>query len=274
MDYLEVRFYNDVSLNEALIAWLGESDFQMFEEHEDGISAFIPEQDYKEEKVAELIRHIPGNENIRFEKSFIKDRNWNKEWESNFEPVTISDILYIRAPFHEAAKNGLREIVIEPKMSFGTGHHATTALMIELMAEPDFKGKSVLDMGCGSGVLAIFAKQLEADDVLAVDIDDWSIENTRENCLRNQAPSIRIQKGDVNVLGMEHFDFILANINRNVLLNDLNVYCSVLKSGGSLLISGFLTEDIDLLVEKASTFGLKKETEKRKEAWAALRFIK
>lgn len=274
MDYLEVRFYNDVSLNEALIAWLGESDFQMFEEHEDGISAFIPEQDYKEEKVAELIRHIPGNENIRFEKSFIKDRNWNKEWESNFEPVTISDILYVRAPFHEAAKNGLREIVIEPKMSFGTGHHATTALMIELMAEPDFKGKSVLDMGCGSGVLAIFAKQLEADDVLAVDIDDWSIENTRENCLRNQAPSIRIQKGDVNVLGKEHFDFILANINRNVLLNDLNVYCSVLKSGGSLLISGFLTEDIDLLVEKASTFGLKKETEKRKEAWAALRFIK
>ncbi|HNP99471.1 MAG TPA: 50S ribosomal protein L11 methyltransferase [Bacteroidia bacterium] len=274
MDYLEVRFYNDVSLNEALIAWLGESDFQMFEEHEDGISAFIPEQDYKEEKVAELIRHIPGNENIRFEKSFIKDRNWNKEWESNFEPVTISDILYVRAPFHKAAKNGLREIVIEPKMSFGTGHHATTALMIELMAEPDFKGKSVLDMGCGSGVLAIFAKQLEADDVLAVDIDDWSIENTRENCLRNQAPSIRIQKGDVNVLGKEHFDFILANINRNVLLNDLNVYCSVLKSGGSLLISGFLTEDIDLLVEKASTFGLKKETEKRKEAWAALRFIK
>ena len=274
MDYLEIRFYNDPAMNEVLIAWLGETDFQMFQEQEDGVSAFIPAADYQEDKISELIRSIPGNENIRMEKSFIKDKNWNKEWESNFEPVTVKNEVHIRAPFHPPAPSGLIELIIEPKMSFGTGHHATTSLMIEQMLEMDLEGKSLLDMGSGSGVLAILAKKMGAEKILATDIDDWAIENSIENCKRNQTEDIEIQKGDYRLLKNLDFDIILANINRNVLLNDTEAYSVSLNQGGELVISGFLTEDVSVLNEKAKSLGLQVLKEKHHEGWASVSYKK
>ncbi|MBK6445496.1 MAG: 50S ribosomal protein L11 methyltransferase [Bacteroidetes bacterium] len=274
MDYLEVRFYNDPELNEVLIAFLGESDFQMFQEQTDGVSAFIPANEYEEEKVTDLIRNLPGGENIRFEKSFIKDKNWNKEWESSFEPVNVLDKVYIRAPFHQAAPSAMLELIIEPKMSFGTGHHATTALMIEQMLEMDLKGKSVLDMGCGSGVLAILAKKLGAKDVLAIDIDDWAVENSTENCERNHVSGISIQKGDSGSLGNTEFSVVLANINRNVLLNDMEVYASILNNDGELVMSGFLHEDVEVLNAKAERLSLHVINEKQQGEWSSVRYKK
>lgn len=274
MDYLEIRFYNDPAMNEVLIAWLGETDFQMFEEQEDGVSAYIPAADYQEDKISELIRSIPGSENIRMEKSFIKDKNWNKEWESNFEPVTVSGKVHIRAPFHPPAPEGMIELIIEPKMSFGTGHHSTTSLMIEQMLEMKLNGKSLLDMGSGSGVLAILAKKLGANKILATDIDDWAIENSLENCKRNDSEDIEIQKGDFRLLKNRSFDIILANINRNVLLNDMEAYSDSLSANGELVISGFLTTDVSVLNEKAKSLGLHLLREKQHEGWASVVYRK
>ncbi|HRH65295.1 MAG TPA: 50S ribosomal protein L11 methyltransferase [Bacteroidia bacterium] len=274
MNYLEVRFYNDPSLNEALIAWLGDSEFQMFQEQEDGVSAFIPEGEYREELVKALLLNIPGSENIRFEKTFIKEKNWNKEWESNFEPVTVRQKVYIRAPFHPPGPPGMLEIIIEPKMSFGTGHHATTALMIEQILDMEISGKSVLDMGCGSGVLAILVKKLGAKDTLAIDIDDWAIDNSIENCERNHVDGVDIKKGDSGSLKGRSFNVVLANINRNVLLNDMETYASVLAPGGELVISGFFSDDSSILTERAEHLGLIPVNEKTQEAWASIRFRK
>ena len=187
MDYIEVKFYNDVSLNEAIIAWLGENDFDMFEERNDGVNAYIDSSLYKVENMVEALSSIPDfKENIRFESTFIKDQNWNTKWESNFEPVVIAEKVFIRAPFHEPQVKYEYEIIIEPKMSFGTGHHSTTALIIELMLYSELKDKVVLDMGCGTGILSIFAEKLGAKEITAIDIDEWACTNSIENCLKNK----------------------------------------------------------------------------------------
>lgn len=274
MDYFEIRFYNAPELNEILLAWLGDSDFEMFEEKGDGLSAYIRTDHYKEEDLQALLRNIPEAGNIRFEKTFIKDQNWNARWESNFEPVHIAGKVYIRAPFHESLDKGEIEIVIEPKMSFGTGHHATTALMIEQMLDMEFLGKDVLDMGCGSGVLAIFAKMKDAKNVLAIDIDDWAVANSIENCERNRVSTVQVQKGTAEQLFGKRFDIILANINRNVLLMDMETYVSCLDTGGELLMSGFLLEDKGVLHQKAQSLSMQLIGEKSQNNWLSLRFKK
>ena len=241
MDYTEVRFYNNADLNEAIIAWLAEYDFDMFEERLDGVNAYIEAKRFKEEDLSAILALIPGSEeNIRYETTFIKDQNWNKKWESNFEPVLIAGKVYIRAPFHEKAEGYEFEIIIEPKMSFGTGHHDTTSLMIELMLQNNFEKKAVLDMGCGTALLAILAKKLRAGKITAIDIDEWAFTNSLENIERNEAADIAVIQGDVHAIGNEKYDIILANINRNILLSDIPSYYSAMNTDGEIFLSGIL----------------------------------
>ncbi len=274
MNYIEINFTNSPELNDVILAFLSDTDFEMFEEKENGLSAYIPENKFDEIDLNELITQIPGNENIRFDVSLIKGRNWNKEWESNFEPVLISERVFIRAPFHEVNKAIPYEIIIEPKMSFGTGHHSTTALMIELMLDADLKNKSVLDMGCGSGVLAILAHKLGANNILAVDFDEWAYENTIENCQRNNTSSIEVRKGNVSQISGRKFDVVLANINRNILLADTIEYSKCLNEYGILMQSGFLIEDESVLIKNAETFGLKHVLSVHENKWLAMLFSK
>jgi ribosomal protein L11 methyltransferase len=271
MDYIEVRFFNDTALNEAIIAWLGENDFDMFEEREDGLNAYIDSKQFNEENLKDVLSIIPGSkENIRYQTSFIKDQNWNKKWESNFEPVLIAGRVFIRAPFHEPGKEFQHEIIIEPKMSFGTGHHATTALMIELMVQFDFKNKIVLDMGAGTGVLAILAEKLGANKITAVDVDEWAYKNCIENCERNNCTKVETIQGDVSAVNEKNYDIILANINRNILLKDIPKYSKLLNKGGELFLSGILTEDKEVINKRAEENGLNYITEAMHNNWMAL----
>ena len=273
MEYLEVRFYCKPAMNEILIAWLGNAGFDMFEEMEDGLKAYIPSVEFNEKNFNEVIASIPDAENIPFERTLIKEQNWNSQWESNFEPVTIADKVYIRAPFHPT-KNFETELVIEPKMSFGTGHHATTSMMAELMLSLNMEGKSVLDMGCGSGILAILAAKFNAINIVAIDNDDWAIENCLENSIRNNSSDIKIIKGESEILNGLSFDIILANINRNVLLADIPLYVESLNDNGMLLLSGFLSEDRSMIFNKASESGLQFQKEMTRLNWMAMQFIK
>jgi ribosomal protein L11 methyltransferase len=275
MDYMEVRFFNDASLNEAIIAWLGENEYDMFEEREDGVNAYISAGLFDEEKLKNVLLSIPGSgKMIRYRHSLIKDQNWNKKWEENFEPINVSGRVYIRAPFHPPREDYQYEIIIEPKMSFGTGHHATTALMVTLMLEYDLSKKRVLDMGCGTGVLAILAVKMGAGEVTAIDIDEWAFANTKENCLTNQTTEIRVSQGDARAIKGSTFDVILANINRNVLLNDIPAFGKSLNTGGALLLSGFLAGDKELIANACAKVGLTFTKEAAREDWIALQFKK
>ena len=198
--------------------------------------------------------------------------NWNTEWEKNFEPIMVNDTVSVRAPFHE--KTDLPyEIVIEPKMSFGTGHHETTHLMIQQLLSADLKDKTVLDMGSGTGILAIMAELRGAKSVDAIDIDDWCYENAMENAERNNCKKIRVFKGDAALLADKNYDVIIANINRNVLINDLPVYYKCLNKGGILLLSGFYREDIPFIKKAATGLGLKESDLLEKNNWISLKFV-
>lgn len=272
MNYIEVKFTNTEEQNDILLAFLSDTEFEMFDTSENGLNAYIQEEKFSEEILKEIIETIPNSKDINYTISTIPDRNWNEEWEKSFEPVVISDKVVIRAPFHEQNHNCKYELIIEPKMSFGTGHHPTTTLMIEMMIEMELAGKEVLDMGCGSGVLAILAHKMNAGKILAVDFDEWAYENTIENCQRNNATSIEIIKGNVNAIKSRKFDIIFANINRNILLADTLSYVNCLNKNGFILQSGFLNEDEKLLIQNAESFGLKHIRSSRKEKWSAILF--
>ena len=275
MDYTEVRFYNDASLNEAIIAWLGDNDFDMFEERTDGVNAYIEAKLFKEDNLKNVLLSIPGSgENIRYETSFIKDQNWNKKWESNFEPVSIAGIVYIRAPFHPKSIEFQHEIIIEPKMSFGTGHHATTSLMIQSILKLSVKSKVVLDMGCGTAILSILADKMGAKNIIAIDIEEWAYLNSLENCEMNNVKHISVLKGDVTLIKEKKFDIIFANINRNILLNDLHNYSDSLNSGGEILLSGILVGDKEIINECAVKNSLTYLAETEENNWLALHYIK
>lgn len=272
MNYKEVVFFDtDAEKSEILIAYLSGIGFDTFEEVEDTLKAYIPETAYDPEKFeAEITSRF---QSLSYSMSTIAQQNWNEVWEKNFEPMQIGDV-YVRAPFHPAKPDAGFELVIEPKMSFGTGHHATTSLMILEMLKTDFSNKEVLDMGCGTSLLAILASKLGAKSILAIDIDDWAVENSKENCSRNGVSNCEVLKGDAALLPGKWFDMMLANINRNVLLTDMKTYASALKERGEIIFSGFYEGDMGLIRESAESHGLHFMNSDVMNQWAVMRFRK
>lgn len=269
--YLEFKFkiIPTQPWSEILIAELIGIGFDSFTEENDGISAYIPKADFNPEQLNALYLLNHSEVSITYTYAEMPDINWNEEWEKNFSPIDIENRVYIRAEFHPKKEDADYEIIIQPKMSFGTGHHATTYLMIQQMLEFDFTDKKVLDMGCGTSVLALFSKMKGASEVLAIDIDPWSVENSKENATRNQL-DIRIQEGTAENLGEEQFDIILANINRNILISDIPTYTSVLKEGGTLLLSGLCFFDVDDIMEVCKKQNLVLKNSRQREEWVSL----
>lgn len=258
--------------NEILMAELIEQGFDSFTENPDGILAYIQAELLNEEELKNqwLLNH--DEVKISYTYKEMPNINWNEEWEKNFQPINVEDKVLIRAEFHES--QGLEEeIIIQPKMSFGTGHHATTYLMIQQMMDMDFQGKKVLDMGCGTSVLAIYAKKKGASDVLGIDIDEWAVENSRENAERNNTP-MRVELGTANNLGLEKFDIILANINRNILISDIPRYVEVLQPGGSLLLSGLCFFDVEDILQVCNEQNLQLQKKLQREEWVSLLLTK
>lgn len=268
--YLEFNFkINPVQpWSEILMAELIEIGFDSFTEEHDGILAYIPEELYQEENLKNVSLMSNPEVEIAFSFSQMPNINWNEEWEKNFSPINVENKVLIRAEFHEEQPD-LHQIIIQPKMSFGTGHHPTTHLMIQQMLDIDFTGKKVLDMGCGTSVLAIFAKQKGASEVVAIDIDEWSVENSKENAQRNQV-ELRISQGTAENLGNETFDIILANINRNILISDISTYVSVLNQGGTLLLSGLCFFDVADILQVCEEQGLTLKNKQQREEWCSL----
>ena len=253
MNYLQFDFeVQDDEQLEKLVALLSDQGFEGFEEEPQLLKAFIAEHLFKQ---AEFTQVIEIFENLAYQKYTVENVNWNKQWEEGFQPVLVDDFVGIRATFHTPMEGVLHEIIITPKMSFGTGHHATTYLMIQQMQRLDFKGKLVLDFGTGTGVLAILASKLGASNVFAIDYDEWSITNTLENIEQNACTNIRIAQMDTLPIE-EKFDIILANINLNVILPNLKSIVLDSFSGTSVLLSGFLKENESLVIASLAEAGL------------------
>ena len=273
--------YTKLSINateeqgDILTAYLSDFPFDSFDYAEGLLNAYIPQSEFAEyhDAVEEML-HNEGILDYYFED--IEQQNWNAVWESDFKEVEVKNKVLIRAPFHEARPNykGL-EVIIQPKMSFGTGHHATTQLMVDVLLNSAVEGKRILDMGSGTGVLAIVAAKLGAESVLAVEIDDMAEESVRENiALNGVADKIASVCGDASAIEGEKFDIVLANINRNILLADMGAYAATLSKGGELVISGFLKEDVDILAKQAKKLGFRQTLRLECEEWQAVKFVK
>jgi ribosomal protein L11 methyltransferase len=259
--------------SEILVAQLGELNFESFTETETGLKAYIQ----KEELLPELIDKIQilnsSEFDINYKVSEIPQVNWNAEWEKNFNPIEVNGECALRAPFHPPF-NVKYEIVIEPKMSFGTGHHETTFMMLQFILENNFKGKTVMDMGCGTAVLAILAEMKGAENIDAVDIDEWCYENSIENVERNHCKCIAVHQGDASFFEDKKYEIIIANINRNILLQDMEIYGESLQVNGELFLSGFYKEDLDLISETCTKLGLTFVENKEHNNWIAAKFRK
>lgn len=257
--------------SDILIAQLGEVLFESFVETEEGILAYIQKNDWSNDILNTIEILVSPNFEIDYQYQEIAQENWNATWEQNFNPIHVDEQCVVRAPFHEKP-NVLYDIVIEPKMSFGTGHHETTHMMLQHILETDFKSKSVLDMGSGTGVLAILAAMKGATDVDAIDIDNWCYLNAKENVERNNCNHINVHEGDARLLGNKKYDVIIANINRNILLNDIPTYVKCLKKEGILFLSGFYTEDMLIISEKCNEVGLQFISNLERNNWVAVMY--
>ncbi|RKE90792.1 50S ribosomal protein L11 methyltransferase [Ichthyenterobacterium magnum] len=257
---------------EILIAELGYAGFESFVETQEGVTAYIQKEEWYDTILDEI--HILKSDEFQISYAFeeIKQTNWNAEWEKNFNPIIVDDICAVRAPFHEKF-NTQYDIVIEPKMSFGTGHHETTHMMIQHILKNEFADKSVLDMGCGTGVLAILAELKGAKPIDAIDIDNWCYINSLENVERNNCKRISVYEGDASLLSGKKYDIVVANINRNILLNDLKTYASCLNENGMLLLSGFYKDDIPIIEAKCNKHKLRHVETLEKNHWVSLKFI-
>ncbi len=259
--------------SEILIAELGEIGFESFVENEDGLTAYILTEELDEEVLAGI--HILHSDEfmITYTSAEIDQVNWNIEWEKNFNPIVVDDKCSVRAPFHEKPDTEY-DIIIEPKMSFGTGHHATTHMMLQFILKNNWEGKFVLDIGCGTGVLAILAEMKGAAKVDAIDIDNWCYLNTLENVERNERKVVRVFEGGAELLQGRKYDSIIANINRNILLEDMQFYAESLNPGGQIFLSGFYTEDIPAIEAECEKYGIRFDDKLERENWAALSFFK
>jgi len=257
---------------DILIAELAEVGFESFVEQDDGLEAYIQKSDWHPAILQDIQILNTGTFNIHYTSQDIPQTNWNETWEKNFKPIVVDNTCAVRAPFHEPF-NTKYDIVIEPKMSFGTGHHETTHMMIQHILNNDFKNKSVLDMGCGTAVLAILAELSGAKPIDAIDIDNWCYQNSLENIERNNCKHVAVLEGDASLLKNKHYDIILANINRNILLRDLKTYATCLNKGGILILSGFYTDDIPAIQAECDLNMLKFEEKLERNNWVSLKFL-
>lgn len=282
MNYYEVKFTYQTELDTALVndilaAELGEIGFESFTSDGDSLIAYVPESAYDEATLEQKLATFPlGEINFHHEAQYVESKDWNEEWEKNyFKPIHIGKDCVVRASFHEAEPGYTYNILIDPKMAFGTGNHATTYQMITFMLELDLTGKKLLDMGCGTAVLAILAKMKGAGQVVAIDIDEWAYNNALENIRINQTPDIEIALGGAErIAEYGTFDVIFANINRNILLADMGRYATAMRPGAELFMSGFYPEDIPALTKEGARHGLKYITKKEKNGWAAIKMAK
>ena len=275
MEYVELKITAPQEYVDILVAELADMHYEGFVETEEGMDAYVPVNHFDETALTQLGNKYQELFEMNYTSQTLEKQNWNETWEKNYDPVIVGDQCIVRATFHETQQSYPYEIIINPKMSFGTGHHATTTMMIAHQLEMDFENKTVLDMGCGTGILAIMAEKLQATIIDAVDIDDWSVENTIENVALNQCQKIKVQKGTVETATLANsYDIILANINRNVLINDLPFYHQHLKDNGFLVISGFYNVDAELMETTARKYNLDVINHKTQEDWYSIIFKK
>ncbi len=271
MQYLEFKISCKEDFREVLIAELAEVGFDSFLETDQGLDAYIEEGLFDREAYQEVLEKYQEVAHVLVEEGVMAKVNWNEEWEKHYDPIQVGEQVYVRASFHAPKPEIAHEILINPKMSFGTGHHATTFLMLSHQLDLDHQGKRVIDIGSGTGILAIMAHKLGARQVEAFDIDDWCVENGNENFDLNGMSTVRMGLGTVREVAPQGiFDIVLANINKNVLLDEMEVYASLLERGGFLLLSGFYTHDITDIEQKAAKEGLRLLKQKDKDNWAAL----
>ncbi len=270
MDYLEFKIKCQEEYREILIAELSQIGFDSFLETQEGFDAYSLHDDFDRKEFDQVIAQYAEPAKIQLSEGKMEKINWNAEWEKNYDPIAVDELVYVRASFHPSEPGFAHEIVINPKMSFGTGHHATTFQMLRLQGEIDHQGKRVLDVGSGTGILAIMADKLGADQIEAFDIDEWCVENGNENFDLNGVKA-RMELGTIRQVNPKGpFDIILANINKNVLLEEMNLYADLMVPGGYLLLSGFYTEDVDDLEELGGSLGLIRIQQQSKDNWAAM----
>jgi ribosomal protein L11 methyltransferase len=276
MEYtkLNCRLQPDTEINrEILVAELGNIGYESFTETDELLEAYIPTPDFSEELILHLFPVDFSGFKFTWTFEIITDQNWNELWEKNyFQPLLIDDRCLIRAPFHTDYPKAEYEIVIEPGMAFGTGNHETTSLMISEILMQKLKGKTVLDMGCGTGILSILASMRGADKITGIDIDSWATNSATENAIYNHISNLEVVQGGADVLPATKFDFIYANIQRNILLKDMPEYCNVLKKGGELIMSGFYFEDLESIKQMANELGMRFKKFSENHKWIAAVF--
>jgi ribosomal protein L11 methyltransferase len=256
---------------EILVAELGEKAFESFIETDFGITAYVQKELWDDSILDDIYILNSPEFTISYKVEEIEQVNWNEEWEKNFEPIDVDGTCHVRAPFHPKT-DAEYDIVIEPKMSFGTGHHETTHMMIQHLLENDLTDKTTLDMGCGTAILAILAEMKGAKPIDAIDIDNWCYLNSIENALRNNCHHISVYEGDASLLVYQKYDVIIANINRNILLNDMATYVNCLNQNGLLFLSGFYTEDIPAIDAACSALGLTLQKTLERNNWVSLKY--
>ncbi len=275
MDYIEIKLTCNPAYIEILIAEFSEAGFNSFIEYETGFDAYIEEYQLSLEQVVNLEKKYSSIGNVNYQLNKIRKKNWNEEWEKNYDPIIVSDQCIVKASFHKIEKSYPVEIIINPKMSFGTGHHATTFLMLSHQLEIDFNGKNVLDAGCGTGILGIMASMSGANHVDCCDIDEWSVENCTENISLNPCGKINVYHGTINsVINKVPYEIILANINKNVLLEEIPSYSDLQANEGVLILSGFYEEDVREIEALCIQDRYVMVKHLQKERWACIQFKK
>lgn len=274
MNYIEVKLNINPEFSDIFMAELGEIGYETFTEEAEGLNAYVTEDLFSEENLDEIMERYLAMTPISYSYKTLEKKNWNEEWEKNYEPILAANgRVRVRANFHEPDPNIQYELLINPKMSFGTGHHETTSMVLSLQMEIDHQSKKVLDVGCGTGILAIFASKLGASEVAGFDIEEWAAENSRENVQLNACDNVVIRQGTIEDEPADQYDIILANINRNILIRDIPKYVEFMKAAPSILIvSGFYQHDIEDIESVANESGLTKTHTENKNNWAAVIF--
>ena len=264
---LDIKLDQIVPFSEIIITKLDQINFEAFQEYDEGVKCYINSEELDKSKIKLILDEISNQINLEYSYTIMPQINWNEEWEKNFQPIEINSKCLIRAEFHKNYDSYEDEIIINPKMSFGTGHHETTYLMINQIYNLELNSKSVLDVGSGTGILSILSSKHGAKKILAIDNDDWAYKNSIENSRLNKIENIEFVKGEIEDIEHKSFDVILANINRNIILNDLSKYYKYLNTNGDLLISGFLESDVNVINECALKNEFSLLNKKNKGKW-------